>query len=64
MALAKIRFVGGFLMGANTSEIGKKEMLKEDEVVEIKVKKQKRDFFGVLKGVGEFEERDRLEERE
>jgi len=64
MALAKIRSVGGSLMVTIPSEIVKEEMLKEDEVVEIKVKKQKRDFFGVLKGVGEFEERDRLEERE
>ena len=64
MALAKIRSVGGSLIVTIPSEIVKEEMLKEDEVVEIKVKKQKRDFFGVLKGVGEFEERDRLEERE
>ncbi|MEK6895079.1 MAG: AbrB/MazE/SpoVT family DNA-binding domain-containing protein [Nanoarchaeota archaeon] len=61
--VTKTRSVGGSLVVTIPSEIVKEEMLKENEVVEIEVKKHKRDFFGALKGIGKFTEEDRMEDR-
>lgn len=59
-ALTKTRAVGGSLIVTIPVGIVKAEMLKEDEIVEVEVKKQKTDFFGVLKGIGSFREEDEL----
>lgn len=59
-ALTKTRAVGGSLVVTIPMEIVKAEMLKEDEIVEVEVKKQKTDFFGVLKDIGSFTEEDEL----
>lgn len=45
------------------SEIVKEEMLRENELVEVEVSKPKKDFFGALKGIGKFTEKDRMEDR-
>ena len=42
------------------SEIVREEMIEENELVEIEVKKAKRDFFGSLRGVGSFTEEDEM----
>ena len=57
-SLTKTRCVGGSLIVTIPSEIVRGEMLKEDEIVEVEVKKVKRDYFGALKGIGSFNEED------
>lgn len=38
--------------------------LKKDELVEIKIKKHKKNYFGALKGIGKFNRKeDRMEDR-
>ncbi len=58
--LTKTRAVGGSLIITIPMEIVKSEMLRENELVEIEVKKPKRDFFGVLRGIGSFSKEDEL----
>ena len=41
------------------SNVIKTEQIQEDELVEIKVKKIRKDYFGALKGIGSFTEKDR-----
>jgi len=62
-SLTRTRAVGGSLIVTIPREIVKEQMLRENELVEIEVKKQRRDFFGVLKGIGKFTEKDRMEDR-
>ncbi len=62
-SLAKTRKVGGSLVITIPVEVVKDEMLEKDELVEVEVKKRKKDFFGALKGIGGFREKDRLRER-
>jgi len=59
-SLAKTRAVGGSLIITIPSEIVKSEMLRENELIEVEVKKTKKDFFGSLKGVGSFTKEDKL----
>jgi hypothetical protein len=61
--ITKTRAVGGSLVVTIPIEIVKSEMLRENEVVEIEVSKPKKDFFGVLKGVGKFSRTNRIEDR-
>ena len=62
-SLTRTRSVGGSLIVTIPREIVKEEMLEEDELIEIEVKKHKKDFFGVLKGIGKFTEKDRMRDR-
>jgi len=59
-SLTRTRAIGGSLVVTIPKEVVKEEMLGENELVEIEVKKMKRDFFGALKGVGSFTEEDEL----
>ena len=58
--ITRTRVVGGSLMVTIPSEIVREEMIEENELVEIEVKKAKRDFFGSLRGVGSFTEEDEM----
>jgi hypothetical protein len=58
--LAKTRCVGGSLMVTIPAEIVKSEMLRENELVELDIKKQKKSYFGALKGIGSFTKEDEL----
>lgn len=58
--ISKTRAIGGSLVVTIPSEIVKNEMLKENELVEIEVKKPRKDFFGALKGISPFLEEDEL----
>ena len=58
-ALTKTRAIGGSLVVTIPKEIVKDEMLIEGEVVEVEVKKRKKDYFGALKGIGKFTEEDK-----
>ncbi len=44
-------------------EIVEFEQLDENQIVEIKIKKKRKDYFGALKGIGEFTEKDKMEDR-
>lgn len=63
-ALTKTRAVGGSLVVTIPIEIVREENLGENEVVEIQVKKRKKSYFGIFKGIGKFSEKDRMEDRE
>jgi len=62
-ALAKIRALGGSLAVTIPIEIVRENMLREDEIVEIEIRKHKKDYFGALKGLEKFTEADRLKSR-
>lgn len=53
-ALAKTRKIGGSLVVTLPIEIIKDQNIEEGEVVEIKVKKRRKDYFGALKGIGPY----------
>lgn len=60
-ALSRTRAVGGSLIVTIPSEIVKSEMLRENELVELEIKKPKKDGFGILKGIGPFKKEDELD---
>ena len=64
MNTTRIRALGGSLAVTIPIEIVREENLREDEVVEITIKKQKKDYFGALKGIGKFTREDRMKDRE
>jgi len=57
--LSKARKIGGSLVVTIPIQIVKDEQICENDEVEIKVKKRKKDYFGVLKGIGSFRKQDR-----
>lgn len=61
--LAKTRKIGGSIVITIPKEVIKEQGIHEDELVEIQVKKRKKDYFGMLKGIGEFKREDRMEDR-
>ena len=63
-AITRIRALGGSLAVTIPVELVRAQNLKEDEVVEIEIKKHKKSYFGALKGIGSFTEKDRMEDRE
>lgn len=64
MALTKIRVLGGSLAVTIPVGLVRKEELKEDELVEIEIKKVKKDYFGALKGIGSYNRKeDRMKDR-
>jgi len=63
-SITRIRALGGSLAVTIPSKLVKEKNLHEDEVVEIEIKKHKKDYFGALKGIGKFTKKDRMEDRE
>lgn len=63
-SLSVTRAVGGSLIVTIPSEIVKTERIREGEIVELSIKKHKKDMFGVLRGIGSFGEKDRLGDRD
>jgi hypothetical protein len=59
-SLTRTRAVGGSLMVTIPAEIVKEKSIKDGELVEISVEKVKKDFFGMLKGIGPFKEEDKI----
>lgn len=59
-SLTKTRAVGGSLIITIPAEIVKSERIRENELVEVDVRKPKRDFFGTLRGIGSFTKEDEL----
>ena len=58
--LAKTRKVGGSLIITLPKELVETEKIKEGEIVKIRVKKLRKDGFGVLKGMPSFTVEDEL----
>jgi len=59
--LVKTRKVGGSIVVSIPKEATEQEGIREGELVEIEVKKAKKDWFGALKGVGIFSKEDELD---
>jgi len=60
MSLAKTRKVGGSLVVTLPSELVESKKIKEGEIVEIIVKKVRKDGFGLFKGMNPFTAEDEL----
>lgn len=58
--LAKTRKVGGSLIVTLPKELVESEKIKEGEIVKIRVKKLRKDGFGILKGMAPFTVEDEL----
>ncbi len=58
--IAKTRKVGGSLVVTLPKEIVESKKIKEGEIIEISVKKVRKEGFGALKGVGPFTAQDEL----
>ena len=62
--LTKTREVGGSIVVTLPKELVKTQKIKENEFVEITVKKCRKDGFGIFKGVGPFTVEDELKTHE
>lgn len=60
MAVVKTRKVGGSLVVTLPKELVESKRIKEGEILEITVKKVRKDGFGVLRGMGRFTAEDEL----
>jgi bifunctional DNA-binding transcriptional regulator/antitoxin component of YhaV-PrlF toxin-antitoxin module len=60
MSLAKTRKVGGSLVVTLPKELVESKKIKEGEIVEITVKKVRKDGFGVFKDLTPFTVKDEL----
>ncbi len=58
--LAKTRKVGGSIVVTLPKEIVDLQQIKENEYVEITIKKYRKDGFGILKGMASFTVEDEL----
>jgi len=58
--ITRTRAIGGSLVLTIPADIVKEQMIRENELVEIEVRKLKKDFFGMLKGIGPFKEEDKI----
>ena len=58
--ITRTRVLGGSIIVTIPSNIIKEERIAEDELVEIDIKKMKKDFFGALRGIGSFTKEDEL----
>ena len=58
--LAKTRKVGGSLVVTLPKELVESKKIKEGEIIQISVKKLRKEGFGLLKGVGPFTAEDEL----
>jgi hypothetical protein len=59
-SLTKTRKVGGSIVITLPKAIVESQQIKEGEIIEITVKKVRKDGFGILKGVGPFTVEDEL----
>ena len=57
--LARTRKIGGSLVVTIPKELATEEQLEENEIVEISVKKPRKNYFGALKGIGSFTKEDK-----
>jgi bifunctional DNA-binding transcriptional regulator/antitoxin component of YhaV-PrlF toxin-antitoxin module len=60
MSLTKTRKVGGSLVVTLPKELVESKKIKEGEIVEVIVKKVRKDGFGAFKGLSSFTAKDEL----
>ena len=59
--IVKTRKLGGSIIAAIPSEAVKELGLKPNDILELDIKKHKKSFFGIAKGMREFTEADRFD---
>jgi len=59
--LVKRRKVGGSIVVSIPKEAVEQEGIREGELIELEVRKTRRDWFGAMKGVGLFSKVDELD---
>ena len=59
--LVKTRKIGGSVVATIPKPVAEKEGIRGNEFVRIEIKKVKKSFFGKLRGIGPFTEKDELE---
>jgi len=64
MSLLKVRKVGGSLVVTIPKEVVRAEGIQEGEIVRVEIKKVKKSWFGVARGVGPFTPEDELKAHE
>lgn len=62
--LVKARRIGGSLVVRIPREVVEQEGIREGELVELDVRKAKRDWFGVLRGLKPFSREDEMDVNE
>jgi antitoxin component of MazEF toxin-antitoxin module len=62
-SLVKTRKIGGSIVVTIPSNIVQNEQIGENEFVELEIRKAKKNYFGALRGIGKFTEKDRMEDR-
>ncbi|MBI4018404.1 MAG: AbrB/MazE/SpoVT family DNA-binding domain-containing protein [Candidatus Aenigmarchaeota archaeon] len=60
-AIVRAKKIGGSLMVTIPKEIVEEESIRENQLVEIEVKRKRKDFFGALKGIGPFTKEDEFD---
>ena len=60
-ALVKSRKIGGSIVVSIPKKVAEHEGIREGELLEIDVRKARKDFFGVFKGIGPFTREDELD---
>ncbi|HLC92359.1 MAG TPA: hypothetical protein VJH23_01485 [archaeon] len=64
IVVVKVKKIGGSLMARIPSDAVKQLNIREDEEIQLDLKKPKKSYLGAMKGqIGEFTEEDRLESR-
>ena len=64
MALAKVRRARGSLVVTIPSEVAEQEGLRPGELVNIEVRKARKGFFGIDKGIGPFTQEDEMKDHD
>ena len=59
-AFSRTRRIGGSLMVTIPKELVKEERFKTGELIQLEVKKIKKSFFGIAKGIGSFSPEDEM----
>jgi antitoxin component of MazEF toxin-antitoxin module len=60
-AIVRSRKIGGSIVVRIPKEATEQEGIREGELVEVEVRKARKDFYGALKGVGKFSREDELD---
>ncbi len=64
MALAKVRRVGGSLVVTIPKEMAEVEGLKPGETVNVEVRRAKKSYFGIARGIGPFTQREEMKDHD
>ncbi len=61
--IVKTRKLGGSIIATIPNDAAKALNLKENEFIELDIKKRKKSFFGIMKSVSGFTEKDRFDRK-